>query len=66
MFPENVVDGGEGGGAKNFRTNISKSSNSFDQNTHALQFFQRKHDQSLEIVKIANDFITLTIFYLKL
>jgi hypothetical protein len=57
---------GERGGQKIFRTNISKSSNSFDQNKHALQFFQRKHDQSLEIVKITNDFITLTIFYLKL
>jgi hypothetical protein len=31
-----------------------------------LQLFQRKHNQSLEIVKIANDIITLTIFYLKL
>jgi hypothetical protein len=38
----------------------------FDQNKQGLQLFPRKHDHSLEIVKIANDFITLTIFYLKL
>jgi hypothetical protein len=31
-----------------------------------LQLVTRKHDQNLEIVKVANDFITLTIFYLKL
>ena len=35
----------------------------FDQNKQGLQLFQRKHDQSLEIVKIANDFVTLTKFY---
>jgi hypothetical protein len=52
MFLKNVFDGGD--------------QKIFNHNKQGLQFFQRNHNKSLEIVKIANDLITLTIFYLKL
>jgi hypothetical protein len=54
LFQE--LRGQKGGwGQKIFRTNISKASNIFRPNKQGFQLFQRKHDQSLEIVKIAND-----------
>ena len=68
MFLENVDRGGGAGAVVKKFSGLTEAKLQIclDQNKQGLQLFPRKHDQSLEIVKIAKYFITLTIFYLKL